>query len=175
VLVQNDQGLSTGNGIENVLKDVIIQVNDYMATNHGAASMFATMFLGAYVSSTQKLSYVCAGHESPIIVRATGILEHLQTTGPAIGIFAGAQYGVTTTDLSPGQILFTYTDGLVDARSPANVSWGIEGVQGVLASLDPVHTTAKQLLDHMGDKVTQHRSDAEQFDDLTMLIVKINA
>jgi serine phosphatase RsbU (regulator of sigma subunit) len=174
LLIQNGKGKSTDVEIETILRNVIVQVNDYMADNHGLSSMFATMFLGAYVSSSQQLSYVCAGHEPPIIIRASGVLDHLETTGPAIGIFGGAQYGVRTTTLKSGQILFTYTDGLVDARSPANVSWGLEGVQGILASIDPVHTTAKELLDHMRARANQHRAGAEQFDDLTILIVKVN-
>lgn len=136
--------------------------------------MFATMFIGAYQSSSQQLSYVCAGHEPPVIIRQQGVLEHLETTGPAIGIFYRAKYGVRTTDLTAGQILFTYTDGLVDARSPTNVPWNLENVQGVLASINPVETTAKGLLQHMSARVNQHRAGAEQFDDLTMLIVKIS-
>jgi sigma-B regulation protein RsbU (phosphoserine phosphatase) len=161
-------------GLEKSLKDTISQVNDYMATNHGMSSMFATLFLGAYVGKENKLSYVCAGHEIPIIIRSKGVLENLEPTGPAIGIFAGANYGVNTVDLLPGQILFTYTDGLVDARSPSNASWGMEGVKKVLGAINPEATSAQELLDTMTEKVNAHRGDADQFDDLTMLVMKIN-
>jgi|GEM_PF-3586856 len=161
-------------GLAKSLEDAITQVNDYMATNHGMSSMFATLFLGAYVSSEHKLSYVCAGHEIPIIVRSKGVLENLEPTGPAIGIFAGANYEVNTVDLLPGQILFTYTDGLVDARSPSNASWGMEGVKKVLGAINPEATSAQELLDTMTEKVNAHRGDADQFDDLTMLVMKIN-
>jgi serine phosphatase RsbU (regulator of sigma subunit) len=160
-------------GMEKSLEDTIAQVNNYMVANHGSSAMFATLFVGAYDSGTQQLSYICAGHESPIIVRAEGVLEHLKTTGPAIGIFEGAKYCVNSTVLKPGQILFAYTDGLVDARSPSDVSWGIEGVQGVLSIVDPRVLTARQLLNRMTEKVNKHRAEAEQFDDLTMLILKI--
>ena len=160
-------------GLETSLEDAVTQVNSYMASNHGDSSMFATLFLGAYVKAENKLSYVCAGHENPIIIRKKGILESLETTGPAIGIFAEAKYAVRTVKLEPGQILFTYTDGLVDARSPSNISWGLEGVKGVLSNTDPTEVSAKLLLDEMTLKVNQHRDDAEQFDDLTMLVLKV--
>jgi sigma-B regulation protein RsbU (phosphoserine phosphatase) len=169
----DEHGEMLEQGLEKSLEDTIAQVNDYMVANHGSSAMFATLFVGAYDSSTQKLSYICAGHESPIIVRAEGVLEHLKTTGPAIGIFEGAKYCVSSTVLKPGQILFAYTDGLVDARSPSDVSWGIEGVQGVLSIVDPRVLTARQLLNRMTEKVNKHRAEAEQFDDLTMLILKI--
>ena len=161
-------------GLAQSLQDTISQVNDYMATNHGMSSMFATLFLGAYVGIENKLSYVCAGHEIPIIIRSKGILENLEPTGPAIGIFAGATYGVNTVDLLPGQILFTYTDGLVDSRSPSNASWGMEGVKKVLRAINPQTTSAQKVLDTMTEKVNAHRGDADQFDDLTMLVMKIN-
>jgi len=160
-------------GLETSLEDSVTQVNDYMASNHGESSMFATLFLGAYVKEENKLSYICAGHETPIIIRKKGMLESLETTGPAIGIFAEAKYSVKTVKLEPGQILFTYTDGLVDSRSPSNISWGLEGVKGVLSNTDPTENSAKSLLDEMSLKVNQHRGDAEQFDDLTMLVMKV--
>ena len=160
-------------GLDKSLEDAVTQVNNYMASNHGDSSMFATLFLGAYAKEENKLSYVCAGHENPIIIRKKGILESLETTGPAIGIFAEAKYAVKTVKLEPGQILFTYTDGLVDARSPSNISWGLEGVKGVLSNTDPTEVSAKSLLDEMSLKVNQHRDDAEQFDDLTMLVLKV--
>jgi serine phosphatase RsbU (regulator of sigma subunit) len=161
-------------GLKNMLEIVVAQVNNYMAANHGISAMFATLFLGAYVNSTCELNYVCAGHEIPIIIRSKGAFEHLEPTGPAVGIFANAKYKVNTVSLMPGEILFMYTDGLVDARSPSNTSWGIEGVYGVLANINPNETTAKELLGRVSKKVDQHREDADQFDDLTMLVMKIN-
>ena len=160
-------------GLVKSLEDVITQVNEYMASNHGAQTMFATLFLGAYVRAENRLSYVCAGHEIPFIIRDHGVLEQLEPTGPAIGVFGGAKFRVNTIELFPDQILFTYTDGLVDARSPANVSWGLDRVKSVLASIDPRTTTAAELLETMTEKVRVHRGDADQFDDLTMLVMKI--
>lgn len=165
---------SEADGIKNMLETVVTQVNTYMATNHGISAMFATLFLGAYENSARELSYVCAGHEIPIIIRSQGVLEHLEPTGPAVGIFTNVKYKVNTVSLMPGEILFMYTDGLVDARSPSNTSWGIEGVYGVLANIDPNKTTAKELLGRVSKGVDQHRQDADQFDDLTMLVMKIN-
>lgn len=173
LLVEDENNKSTQRETGKMLQEVITQVNSYMATNHGESAMFATLFLGAYVSQKKQLEYVCAGHESPLIIRSEGQLEKLQTTGPAIGIFGDARYEVKTTVLNPGEILFTYTDGLVDARSSENTAWGMQGITAVLQTIKPMQTTAQQLLDEMSARVMQHRGDAEQFDDLTMLIMKV--
>ena len=82
-----------------VILNSITQVNNYMASKHGNSAMFATLFLGAYDQSINRLSYVTAGHESPLIVRSKGVIESLDVCGPAVGIFPGANYTVKHADL----------------------------------------------------------------------------
>jgi sigma-B regulation protein RsbU (phosphoserine phosphatase) len=158
-----------------IIQKSITQVNDYMAAKHGQSAMFATMFLGAYDYSLGRLSYITAGHESPLIVRSNGITESLEVSGPAVGIFPSAIYTVKCADLGPGEMLFTYTDGLIDARSPSGEAWGIERVKKMLSLVDPAMTTAGDVLASVIQQVNIHRADAEQFDDMTLLVMKVNA
>lgn len=157
-----------------VLQKAISQVNDYMAAKHGHSAMFATMFLGAYEYGAKRLNYVSAGHESPLIIRSRGVTESLEICGPAVGIFPGAKYTVKCADLSPGEMLFTYTDGLVDARSPSGEAWGIERVKTMLSLVEPAMATAAEVLASAIRQVNIHRADAEQFDDMTLLVMKVN-
>ena len=159
-------------GIQDVLKTCVTQVNKYMAVNHGNAAMFATLFLGAYRKGSGQLNYICAGHEQPFIIRSKGNIEELATSGPAVGVFENADYRVKSVAYAPGEILFTFTDGLVDARSPDGKGWGIDHAKAILAAVEPSSCTAKQLLTTMTDAVNQFCCDAEQFDDLTMLVMK---
>lgn len=159
---------------EKILMKSLTQVNDYMAIKHGHSAMFATLFLGAYDYSRKRLSYILAGHEAPLIIRDKGIMETLEVSGPAVGIFPGAKYKVNVVGLSPGELLFTFTDGLIDARSPSGESWGIKNVQKMLSSVDPAMTTAAEVLARATNQVNKHRADAEQFDDMTLLVLKVN-
>jgi serine phosphatase RsbU (regulator of sigma subunit) len=161
-------------GVSAVIQKSITQVNNYMAAKHGQSAMFATMFLGAYDYSLRRLSYVSAGHESPLIIRSRGITESLEVCGPAVGIFPGAKYTVKCADLKPGEMLFTYTDGLIDARSPSGEAWGIERVKTMLSLVEPAMTTADEVLASVIKQVNLHRADAEQFDDMTLLVMKVN-
>ncbi len=161
-------------GIQLTLKTVVAQVNNYMAANHGESAMFATLFLGAYNNETEELSYVCAGHEIPAIIRSKGVVEKLKPTGPAVGIFMNTEYSVSTVEITANEILFMYTDGLVDARSPSNASWGVDELYNVLESIEPKETTAKELMSRISSEANHHRQDADQFDDLTLLVMKIN-
>jgi sigma-B regulation protein RsbU (phosphoserine phosphatase) len=101
-------------------------------------------------------------------------MESLEVCGPAVGIFPGAKYTVKQTDLKPGEILFTYTDGLIDARSPSGEAWGIERVKAMLSTVEPAMTSAADVLASTIKQVNYHRADAEQFDDMTLLVMKVN-
>jgi sigma-B regulation protein RsbU (phosphoserine phosphatase) len=101
-------------------------------------------------------------------------LESLEVCGPAVGIFPGANYAVKFANLSPGELLFTFTDGLIDARSPSGEAWGIKNVEAMLAVLEPAMTTAAEVLARATNQVNIHQADAEQFDDMTLLVLKVN-
>ena len=158
---------------EQAITRVIRQVNNYMAHNHGQSAMFATLFLGAYRLSDASLTYISAGHEQAFAIHQDGRLEALQATGPAIGLFADTTHKIGRTHIQPGEILFTYTDGLVDARDPAGEPYGIQRLRELLSGLSTVETSAADLLNQASKAVNQHRQDAEQFDDTTILVMKV--
>ncbi len=149
-------------------------VNDYMAENHGASSMFATVFLAAYEPGQHCLHYVCAGHETPF-VRRPGEVESLQVTGSAIGIFPGARFASGSTHLSPGDVLVAYTDGLVDARSPEGKAFGPAAVRALLGESGGDRHSAQEWMDRLTQLVADHIQSEEQFDDLTLMVLKVLA
>jgi serine phosphatase RsbU (regulator of sigma subunit) len=156
-----------------ILESSITQVNDYMSKRHGQSAIFATIFVGAYENRLKRLSYVCAGHESPLLIRARGVIEKLENSGPAVGIFPGSKYTAKSTDMNPGEMLFTYTDGLIDARNPEGEAWGIRRLETMLAMVEPAAMTATKVMTDTIEQVNEYRSGAEQFDDTTILIMKI--
>ena len=149
-------------------------VNGYMAENHGASSMFATVFLAAYEPGQHCLHYVCAGHETPFVRRPGGV-ESLQVTGSAIGIFPGARFASGSTQLSPGDVLVAYTDGLVDARSPEGKALGPAAVRALLGEAGGDRHSAQEWMDRVTQLVADHIQSEEQFDDLTLMVLKVLA
>jgi serine phosphatase RsbU (regulator of sigma subunit) len=158
---------------DQVLVNVISMVNNYMATTHEKATMFATVFMASYSHKDNSLSYVCAGHELPIVIRSEG-LEVLKPTGPAIGLFPEAKFNVNQINFNPGDVIFSYTDGLTDARSPENISWGIENLKNAIKAEDHNTCSAQDLLSNIANKSFKHIDTAEQFDDLTIFVLKAN-
>ena len=158
--------------IATCLSETLSRLNDYMAHNHGMSAMFATIFFAAHRHSSDQLHYIRAGHETPFIVRRNGAIDELAISGPAVGVFAGSTFQPHTIAYQPGDILFAYTDGLVDTRSPSGQSFGMAQVKTLLAQVDPETCTADALLQTTLEAAAQHRGKADQFDDMTILIMR---
>lgn len=152
------------------LQAVITGVNDYMATNHGDSMMFATVFMGAIHPDRGDLHYISAGHEMPLICRPDSH-QLLEQTGPAVGLFAGATYTAGLAALQPGDYLVAYTDGLTDARSPANVGWGRQALVAFMAERAGGRANADTVLQDLVATVQSYMAGTEPFDDLTVMVL----
>ena len=151
------------------LKNAIVLTNNYIIDNHIDLNYFATMFFGLVDPMTGALAYINAGHNPPYIVGADGVIKgKLKSTGPAVGMFAGASFAIDQAELEPGDFLFTYTDGVTEARNAAGEFF----TEGRLASLlsEPC-VSASALLDRFQAELLAFIGDAVQFDDITMLAV----
>jgi serine phosphatase RsbU (regulator of sigma subunit) len=159
------------------LEAALSNVNRYMASTHASSGMFATAFVGLYLPATGSLAYALAGHETPFVLRAPGLpsAPQLARSGPALGLFEEAAFAIHTCSLRPGDLLFAYSDGLPDARSPAGEPFGRERIEALLASVNPEACSPQDLLAHVHSTVTTYCGGAEPFDDLTLLTLKVDA
>lgn len=154
------------------ITSAISTVNQYMAETHGSTGMFATAFVAAYDPRDRQLHYVVAGHEAPLVLHGTDQLE-LSIGGPAVGIFAGARFAAHSCAFNPGSILLAFSDGLPDARDPAGHSFGHERISSILTEQASQEWSAQALIDRLEEAVRSHMQTADQFDDLTLLSLKV--
>jgi sigma-B regulation protein RsbU (phosphoserine phosphatase) len=100
--------------VENDLVKIIERLNEIVVSNTNG-DRFITLFLGRYNEKTRELSYVNAGHNPPILLRNDEI-EFLKEGTTIIGAFDTLpSISVGKEVLSPGSIIFNYTDGLVES------------------------------------------------------------
>ena len=85
---------------------------------------FVTAFYGVLDLSRMRFSYVNAGHNPPILLRANGEVERLRTGGPMLGPFPDCKYELGIVDLKPGDLLHFYTDGVTEAGAPQGEAFG---------------------------------------------------
>lgn len=70
------------------------------------------------------LTYSCAGHPPPILLRSNGTLEVLARHGPVIGLGGGKPFGQEEKKLQRGDKVVLYTDGILENRNPVGEIFG---------------------------------------------------
>ena len=140
--------------------------NNYIAHTHAKDSMFASMFLGMLNLDTGSLCYLNAGHEAPVIFNREGIKRRLDPTGPVVGIFPGANYGIEQAQLNPGDCLIAYSDGVTEA---VNINSDQFGEGRLLSLFERGERSAQDMLEEVISRLHDFTDDADQFDDITLL------
>ncbi len=143
--------------------------NDYIAREHGEMGMFATLFFGVLDPADGNLFYVNGGHEPVFVLDQGGIKEELVRTGPAVGLFAETRFGYREIRLAPGDLLFGYTDGVVDACSSTGERFGRNRL---VERLSGGGETPGEVVERVATDLFAHIGMAPQEDDITMLALQ---
>jgi sigma-B regulation protein RsbU (phosphoserine phosphatase) len=85
---------------------------------------YATVFHAVLSYETGTLVYANAGHNPPLIRRASGDVETLGATGTVVGILPDARFDQGSVALEPGDVLALYTDGVTEAEDPSGEPFG---------------------------------------------------
>ena len=139
-----------------------------------ATNRYATFFFATYDMQTRELIYVNAGHNAPFLIRPNGgtsQVERLEAGGPVIGLLPFAKYEEQRCVLHPGDLLLTYTDGISEAMTEHEEEWGEDRMLAAAATL-PVGS-AQEVLNHLFAEADQFTGNAPQFDDMTLLVLKL--
>ena len=133
--------------------------------------MFVTLFVGALDLTTGVLRYTNAGHNAPFLIQDGKPCMLPVDANISIGIKPDCTFSLQETTLTPGSLLFLYTDGLTEATRGDGEMFREEGVHAQLSGHDE-STSAERLVSNMTDAVNRFIGEAEQSDDLTMLVLK---
>ena len=80
-----------------------------------AAERFATLVFASYDDRTRKIRYVNCAHCPPMLLRANGELELLDSTATMLGAFRNWNCTESETELRAGDTLLLYSDGVTEA------------------------------------------------------------
>lgn len=153
-------------------KDVFTNVNRQLCENN-EAGMFVTAWMGIYEMSTGHFTLVNAGHNPPLIKRGDKGFEYLKTRpGFVLAGMEGIQYTQTELQLNQGDILYLYTDGVTEATDSCNELYGEERLLQVLDKSR--NLSLKEILHEVKEDIDGFAKGVPQFDDITMLILKIS-
>jgi phosphoserine phosphatase RsbU/P len=97
------------------------------------APYFATLVCGR-ADASGKVELCNAGHCPPLLIRDRTATRLELDTGLPLGMFSDGSYSARAFELSPGDCLFLYTDGLSEARSRGDEEYGEERLRRTLAT-----------------------------------------
>ena len=138
---------------------------------HNRADMFVTLWIGILELSTGTLTASNAGHEYPAIRYPDGSFELFRDKhGLAAAAMDGIRYKEYTVAMQPGTKLFVYTDGVPEATDSSGSMFGTARMLDALNRAPDA--SPQEVLQTVRHAVDGFVSEAEQFDDLTMLCIE---
>ena len=147
--------------------EVLREVNHHLLQRN-EAGMFVTAIYGILDTRTGVYEYARAGHETPLVFDAHGQGAPLPLeTGQPLGILPAVALDLQAVSLPPGGTLLLYSDGVTDAKDAQEGYFGLDRLIAIArgyAGLDAADFCSRIL-----ESLTEFKSSAEQFDDITLV------
>jgi serine phosphatase RsbU (regulator of sigma subunit)/anti-sigma regulatory factor (Ser/Thr protein kinase) len=149
---------------------VLAEVNDTLVDEIPPA-MFVTCLYAAIDTKTGSMTLANAGHNLPYVRTESGVVE-LRATGMPLGLMPGMRYEEKSFTLTDGNVMVLTSDGITEAHNSEGEMYGFPRLLGRVAA--PV-SVAGMVNDVVQDVERHTGSEAEQEDDITLVVVKRNA
>ena len=163
-----------------LIKSLATEGNDISATITAAnnklcegneANMFITAFMGCLDLNSGKLQYVSAGHNPPLIKHGDGSFEYLPKSKTIVlAAMEGYPYKAQEMQLEPGDVIYTYTDGVTEATDSSETLYGEDRLKAALDAQE--WGSMEELCRGIKKDVDGFVGSAPQFDDITMLAIR---
>jgi serine phosphatase RsbU (regulator of sigma subunit) len=156
--------------------DIMIRANKQIKKDiTKAKGMFVALLYAELNVADKSLGLCSAGQTQPILLSAkTGEATLIETEGDAfpLGIIDFAEYQETKLQLDSGDLVVFYTDGVVEALNKKGKMYGFERFLEVIK--DNSGLDADIFLEKLIDDVNRFVGKAEQHDDLTIVVIKVD-
>lgn len=129
---------------------------------------FVTMVYGELDADRRTLTYANCGHNPPFLFDGSDF-QLLEEGGPIVGFRKNLPFRSGSLEISPGQTVVMFTDGVVEAQDRGEEMFGEDRLREVIYRHR--HETAERILKQIQAAVLEFAGDAPQFDDLTLLVV----
>jgi sigma-B regulation protein RsbU (phosphoserine phosphatase) len=159
------------------LDEIVVGLDRYCRAHSLEGRRFTTAFVAEVNTATREMLYVNAGHNDPILRRASGEIERLASGGPPFGMppFTEKEvcYSGGSVQLRPGDLLFIFTDGVIEAVDDRDTEYGEARLLPCITKAPPEGADAT--LKRVMMDVNAFVGDARQHDDITCLALRIDA
>jgi sigma-B regulation protein RsbU (phosphoserine phosphatase) len=149
----------------------LLQVTNQRILTDIDAGLFVTLFYGVLDPSSGKLTYSNAGHPPPYIITPGGnpTMTTLSGSGMPLGVSDEANWQQGSLEISSGDMLLLYTDGVLDTQNPRGEFLGDEGMLKIIKN--QVGFSARVVQDSLLSGVFNFAGTGPQVDDITLMIL----
>jgi len=153
--------------------EVITDANS-MITADSKSGMFVTLFYAILDLKERTLTYVNAGHNPPVLFEEkSGDLIMLRARGIALGAMEEIELEERTLELASGDVVVFYTDGATEAVDSHEQQFGEERLVRLIKESHGL--SASELMERLKAAVVAFCGEAPQFDDITLMVLKVGA
>lgn len=142
------------------LQEIVETAHKLLGLDAKASGMFITAWIGILDLKTMQLEFLSQGHY-PAILRRGNTASELDTQGGALGVETDRPFSQKEMKLQPGDLLFLYTDGLIEALRTDR--------RGILEKCQSIDSRARS-----SQVIEQFTTPPPYEDDLTLLCIRIN-
>ena len=141
-----------------------------------ARDAYATLVYTRLHIESGALTTINAGHNFPIVIRRDGTVTPLEKGGTVVGMYPAdilvdiAEFQQETIQLHRGDTLLFYTDGVTEALNSNGEPYEEKRLYNLARRMR--HADANEICSKIRDAVAEFQGDTEQFDDLTLLVLK---
>ncbi len=156
-----------GSELEVGLDALMAKINRFLI-DRAQREKYATVFY-ATLNRSGELSWANAGHCAPFLIRSTGEIRTLETTGMPLGLVPDAEFGIERANLFPGDKVIAYSDGLSDAENDKG-----ENFESMLRKMigEAGGLSAQEIHDQLMSEVIEFRGGDAMRDDVTLLVLE---
>jgi sigma-B regulation protein RsbU (phosphoserine phosphatase) len=127
--------------------------------------------MGIIDPKTGEFVYTNAGHNPPVVVRASGEFELLKEAGGIIlGILPLAVYKEARMTLNPGDTLVLFTDGVTEAADPSDEEYGEARLAALVTSMK--NRPSEEIVEAIHSAVGAFTQGAPAADDITVVVAR---
>ena len=172
LLMSNLQAAVRGLSSLSIAPDLLCSRLNSIVYRNTESDRFITFFYAHVDGPTRRLAYVNAGHNAPFVVRSDGSHERLRDGGAVLGVFASRNYDMGSAQLSAGDRVILFTDGVTEACNPAGEEFG---EARLLRLLEDHRTLSANELQAKIIAVVGEFSGGRWQDDATLLVLAVAA
>jgi serine phosphatase RsbU (regulator of sigma subunit) len=131
---------------------------------------YVTFFMARLDARTGQLTYVNAGQNPPLLVRATEEVRELDEGGMVLGMFESVPYSAATIEMAKGDTLVVFSDGVSETWNRSEEEFGVARLVEVVKRGRPLGAAALEA--EILRALEEYSAGARTMDDRTLIVLK---